>query len=447
MKLDPKSLTFSVIVLTATQIFSQVLSFIFRIFLARIVGSEGMGLYQLIMPVYSVVMSVTAYGLTVAVARMSAAYSAKGAFYAVRKTVKLATQAFLILFGLTAAFVMPFSDWISVTLLSDARTRLGLLLLLPCIFFTGFENIYKNYFYGTGDVRAPAVSEVFEQIMRTGCVLSLLLILRPAYLEWTVGVIVIGMVLCEIGSSTMLLVFYRRSVKKTPRYERLTGHSNIIGDKSLLSEMFRIAVPVSGATLAGNLLASINTIIIPGRLIVSGLGQSEALSAYGVTFGMTLPLTLLPSVFVIPLSLTMMPRAAQSAALGDKTALNRQIMKALGLTAVLVIPACLLLIPFGRPLLAVLFRGQGAGQYVEILAITEIFSCFQYITGSMMNGAGKQRQAAINILVSDAIQIVLTWQLVAMPNMRLWGFMAAYLLTTALCAVLNFIELTKPSKR
>jgi len=422
----------------ATQIFSQFLNFVFRVILARLVGAEGMGLYQLIIPVYLVAMSITAYGLSVAVARMSAAYSAKGNSTAVKQTVKLSMWSFLFLFGLMTAFIIPFSDWISVTLLSDARTRLGLVLLLPCIFFTGFENLHKNYFYGMREVRQPAIAEVFEQLLRTGCVLLLLIILRPDYLEWTVGVIVIGMVLCEIGSSAMLCVFYLRHSKKLPpRGERLN-------ERTLFTEMFRIAIPVSGATLAGNLLVSINTIIIPGRLIVSGMGQSEALSAYGIAFGMTLPLTTLPSVFVIPLSLTMMPRVAQSAALNDYAALKKQISKTLWLTALLVIPASLLLIPFGKPILAILFKDQNAGQFVEILAITGIFACFQYITNSLLNGIGKQRQAAINVLISDVIQLALTWYLVAMPEFRLWGFVAAFLSTTALCAILNCLEVLKP---
>lgn len=438
LKTNPKSLTYGIAILTATQVFSQVLSFVFRVALARIVDAEGMGLYQLVMPVYAVTMSVTVYGLTVAVSRMSAEYSARGNRIAVMQVVRLAILSFLLLFGLMAAFILPFSDWISVTLLSDARTRMGLLLLLPCIFFTGFENIFKNYFYGIQNVSPPAITEVVEQLLRTGCVLTLLLLLRPSYLEWTVGVIVIGMVLCEIGSSAMLFVFYRRSVKKTPkRGERL-------GDRALLGEMFNIAVPVSGATLAGNLLASVNTIIIPGRLIISGLGQSAALSAYGVAFGMTLPLTALPSVFVIPLSLTMMPRVAQSAALNDRATLNFLIKRTLGLTSLLVIPSCLLLVPFGKPILSLLFKAQSAGQFVEILAVAEIFSCFQYITNSLLNGVGKQKNAAVNVLISDAIQLGLTWYLVAIPEVRLWGFVAAYLSTTALCAVLNLIEITKP---
>ena len=57
--------------LTAVGLFSQLVGFGYRIALSRLVGAETMGLYQLIMPVYSTLMSLTAIGLTVAVSTLS----------------------------------------------------------------------------------------------------------------------------------------------------------------------------------------------------------------------------------------------------------------------------------------------------------------------------------------------------------------------------------------
>ncbi len=431
MRFQTKTLLYGATILTATQIFSQLTSFAFRVVLARLVDAEGMGLYTLIMPVYAVTMSIAAFGLTVAVARLSAAFTAKGNHIAVRQLVRMALWLFLLILGVICVAVIPFSDWISVHLLGDARTRLGLLILLPCILFTGIENICKHTFYGLQVVEPPAIAEVIEQLLRTAAVLSLLVVLRPAYKEWMVGVIVIGMVICEIVSAALLFYLYRRHMKKVP------WQGQELPRRQLFADMMTIAIPVSGAHLIANLLGSINTIIIPGRLMVSGVGQAEALSAYGVAFGMTLPLTTLPSVFVIPLSLILMPRVAQSVALGDERGARDQIEKALRLAATLVLPACLVLLPLGEPITQLLFHHPQAGQFMELLAITQIFGCFQYLMGSLLNGLGKQKQAAVNLLVSDAIQLALTWVLVAMPEWRLLGFVYAFLGTTALGAALN----------
>lgn len=64
------------------------------------------------------------------------------------------------------------SDFVSVVLLGDARTQLGLILLVPCVALTGVENFHKHWFYGAGLVRPPAVTELCEQLVRSAAVLG-----------------------------------------------------------------------------------------------------------------------------------------------------------------------------------------------------------------------------------------------------------------------------------
>ena len=64
--------------LTAVGAVSQILGFGYRVALSRAVGAEVMGLYQLIMPVYSVLLSLTAIGLTSAMSNLTSQYLALG---------------------------------------------------------------------------------------------------------------------------------------------------------------------------------------------------------------------------------------------------------------------------------------------------------------------------------------------------------------------------------
>ena len=63
-------------ILTAASLVLRAAGMGLRVLLAAHLGSEGMGLYQLVMPVYSMLMSVTAVGLTVAVSTCGRASSA-----------------------------------------------------------------------------------------------------------------------------------------------------------------------------------------------------------------------------------------------------------------------------------------------------------------------------------------------------------------------------------
>ena len=61
----------SVVLLTVLGALSQLLGFGYRVALSRMVGAEVMGLYQLVMPAFSVLLSLTAVGLTAAVSNLT----------------------------------------------------------------------------------------------------------------------------------------------------------------------------------------------------------------------------------------------------------------------------------------------------------------------------------------------------------------------------------------
>lgn len=66
----------SVVLLTVLGALSQLLGFGYRVALSRMVGAEVMGLYQLVMPAFSVLLSLTAVGLTAAVSNLTSQYLA-----------------------------------------------------------------------------------------------------------------------------------------------------------------------------------------------------------------------------------------------------------------------------------------------------------------------------------------------------------------------------------
>ena len=114
-----------VAVLTLTGVLSQVVGFVYRILLTRLAGAEILGLYQLILPVYSVLLSLTSVGLTTGVSNLSAWYQALGNQRVIDQVRGQAVKLFLLLALVPCGLLLLFSDGVSVYLLGDARTRLG----------------------------------------------------------------------------------------------------------------------------------------------------------------------------------------------------------------------------------------------------------------------------------------------------------------------------------
>ncbi len=209
MKQGENSMLGGTLLLTFSGLFGQVVGFFYRIALARMIGPELMGLYQLVMPVYAVLSSMTASGLTVAASALSARYAAQGGLGAIRPVRRKCLTTFYLLLAPLAVITIVFSDPISVYILGDARTRLGLCLLLPCLLLTGIENIQKHSFFGMGRVAPPAFCEMAEQVIRALAVLGLLWAFLPQNGERTVGLIVLGMCVCEVFSACALTLLFR----------------------------------------------------------------------------------------------------------------------------------------------------------------------------------------------------------------------------------------------
>ena len=235
----------STALLTAVSLFSQAVGFVYRVFLSRMVGSEIMGLYQLVLPLSSVFMSLTAVGFTVACSNLTARYRATGNHRAAAQTVRTCLRGFLCAFAVVALLAAPLSDFISVHLLGDARSRLAILLLLPCVLLTGLENIHKHSFYGAGQVRPPAFTEICEQVIRSGAVLGLLWVFLPQNPERTVGLIVCGMILCEVFSALTLALLYRRFMGRNPAGEG-------VEPAALRRSVAHISIPIGWTALLGN---------------------------------------------------------------------------------------------------------------------------------------------------------------------------------------------------
>ncbi|MDR0326120.1 MAG: oligosaccharide flippase family protein [Oscillospiraceae bacterium] len=421
------------LLLTAVSLFSQILAFFYRVWLARLISAEAIGLYQLVIPAYAIIMSLCVSGFTVAVSRLTASYAALGRTRAIRQAVNTARAGYLVMVLAVSLVIIPLSDTISVTLLGDARCRLGLILLLPCIVLTGWENVHKNYFYGRKNVIPPSISEVLEQTVRVASILGLLLFFSPAYEETQVGLIVLGMVISEVVSAALLTVLYRRDKRRWPVPAPEDTH-----EPDMLGTVRKIAVPVAAANLLTNLIGSANSIIIPGRLIISGVDSSEALSAFGIAFGMTMPLLLLPLVFSGSIGTVMLPRLAENAAVRDFAAIRRQIKTALLAAAAAVSLCTAILIPFGADIARTLFQNPDAGRYMVPLAVATVFICFETLLGTFLNALGKQKDTAANFIFAGIVQLVLTWWGVGLSELRLGGFVLAYIaggvMGSALCA-------------
>ncbi len=438
MKLNKNAIIYSAMLLAMSNAGLQLLGFVFRIFLSRMITAESMGVYQLIFPFYSVIMAITLSGICVSVSRLTAEKYALGDTAGVRKVVEICIFIFVTLFAAVAVGTVAFNDFIASRILGDERTHKAIIILLPTLFLTGLENIYKACFYGIKRVYPPIISELSEQVIRISAVVLLLYIFKPQTPTIAVFLIVIGMGISEVSSATLLTIMYRKHLPRDKSdgrslKERITDTYS----PTIIKDILVITLPVTIAGLLQNILSSVNTVLLPRRLVVSGMAQKQATETFGILFGMTMPLLMLPAIFIGALATIILPRLSESMALGHLDRVRDRISKSIYVTGLLTLPVFAIVVPLGEPLCDLLYRQPAADDYLMPLAIASVFIYYQIITGSALNALGMQKRAGIHIVIGGIIQLTFTYLAVSNPMFGIYGYIFGYGLSGCIVMVLN----------
>ena len=432
-KISRESVFRNLFFLTISNVLLQLLGFAYRVFLSRVTGAEGMGLYQLVMPFYSLLSSITLTGLTVAVARTSAARYGVGDFLGARTSVKRSFRLFSLAVILSSVLTYIFRRLICDNFLGDMRLISSLPFLIICLFLTGFENIHKNYFYGVDKVSPQITSELSEQIIRAFSVGALLLFFRPENPVFAVTLILCGMIISELSSVFILHLFFRFEKKRPSRKKQQAPKYR---------ELISISIPVSAAAGLNNLLSFLNSVLIPQRLSAAGLSRVAATESFGVVFGMTIPLLSFPIAFIASLTSVMVPRLSSSKAKADIPDMRRKAAKTIHATSLLAMPLMAVMVPLAHPLGEIIFSQTFDETLILPLCISTLISYYEISLGALLNAIGKQKQSAIYIIAGGIIQLFLTW-CVGIPNLGMSAFALGSIVSGAVTAVLQFICLCR----
>ncbi|MCD8144575.1 MAG: stage V sporulation protein B [Oscillospiraceae bacterium] len=398
---EQKSMISSTLLLTAVNLLSQLMGFGCRIGISRLAGAEVMGVYMLILPAYGVLRAAAISGPAVAVASAAGQLSGghgpgkpEAVLYA---ALKLFAGGWLLL----SVPIVLLGDAISVRLLGDARTMLGLTATLPCLLLSGVEALHKQYFYAMGEIRTPAVIELGEQLIQALGALALLALFPQAVEEEQAALIILG----SLGGELYSAVALHRAQR------RLTGRQlplNAGRLPGLNRRLLTIAVPISLASVLGSVLSAANAVVIPNRLVHAGLSVEGATEEYGVLFGMTMPLLMMPTCFVGALCTLLLPNLSRRSVQEGAADCRRQILHILKLVSAILLPILLCLNLWGGPLCAVLFQDQRAGDGIGLLSLVVLLNCWDAILGTSLNGLGGQRESSAVGILCGAVQLFLT---------------------------------------
>ena len=436
------------LLLTGAGLFCRVLGFFYRIYMSRTIGAEGLGLYNMIHPLFSIAFAVCAGSIQTALSQYIAANQEKGP-----AVFKCGLFLSLSLSVIPLLLLWKGKMFLAGNILSEPQAARYLPVLAVSVPFACLHACINGYYYGMNKAHIPSFSQIAEQVIRMGAVWLLVGYLEKNGKSVTVGLAVEGHLIVEMASAafTFLALFLVPPQRKERQNETLIGETgrqrreqkrvekeNVLGDNAVfanLGPILILALPLMGNRLVLNLLGSAEAILIPSRLIDYGLTNKEALSIYGVLTSMALPFILFPSALTNSMAVLLLPSAAKAQAEKDESRISTMVTLSFRYSCYMGILCIGLFIRFDKSLGTIIFHNELSGSFIMVLCWLCPFMYLATTMGSIQNGLGKTGITFLQNMFAMGIRLVFVLFAVPLFGIRgyLWGFLVSELLLAFLC--------------
>lgn len=427
-------------ILTLTGFLSRFIGFFYRIFLSHTFGAEGVGIYQLIFPIFALGFSFTTAGIEVALSRIIAQKASLNNQKEAKQTLSLGIIISLSL-SLSVSFLLQRNaSWIARELLFDVRCTNLLITMSYAFPFASIHSCICGYYLGLKQTKTPALSQLVEQVIRVSSVYVICTFMLKQNHPLTITIAVAGLVFGEISSA-----FY--CVFTLSRQQAALSHNFRRPGKylSLTKELISLSVPLTANRVLLNVLQSIEAVSIPNCLILSGLSTSTSLSTYGILTGMALPCILFPSAITNSIATMLLPTIAEIQIQHDKKYLISVIKK---VTFCVFILGCFCTSVFlitGNFIGNILFHNDTAGKFILTLAWICPFLYTNSTLISILNGLGKANNSFL--INTCGLLVRITSVFVLIPRFGilgyLWGFLGSQFLISLLAILVIIRDVVK----
>ncbi|MDE6182328.1 MAG: polysaccharide biosynthesis protein, partial [Eubacteriales bacterium] len=423
------------IILTIANVITRILGFVYRVYMSNIIGAEGMGLYQLIMPVYMLVWSLSSSGFSTTISKLVAEENSKKEFGNIKRILNLSIFTSTLIAIFLSIFIFLFSDYIAINIFKDERILLSLHIMCISFPFMAYGSCIRGYFLGMQNALVPAISQVLEQITRMISIYFLASIFIPMGLPYACAVAVIGMCIGEIFSFLYVYLIYNNHIKKSnkkPTFSRFKCYSVILA----------MAVPLTANRVISSFLTTIENILIPQKLMEYGHSNLEAMSIFGQLSGMSMPLLMFPSSLLTALAISIVPAISDAMARKNVHIIKETISKTFLFTSIISLGTMGIFLIFPYELGIAIYSQEDIGSQLLALGFLCPFLYCHVTLSGILNGLGEQILIFKNSLLSSAINISFISFLI--PVYGINAFIIGWLLSLI---VINCISLLKLKKR
>ena len=411
---------------------SKILGALYRIPLTNILGGEGMGIYQMVYPLYCILLTVSASGIPTGIARLISSGNGTGA----------EKRAFMLygLIGVAGSFLMYALAGPLASVQHESAIRLCCVMLCPSVFFVSMLSVVRGYFQGRGNMYPTAVTEVSEQLIKVALGCTLAYIFRHD-MNLAVASTLFAVTVSEAVSTLIAVYWYRRNRTVQPLFRVASVSYGAILGYTVPLTFTAIAMPVSQlveSIVAVNLL----------RNITDG-----ATSLYGIFSGCAITIINLPVSVTYGLAAASVPQISPLAEKGDEEGAKNKAFKALLLTFAISAPAAVALYVFAPLASRLIFSSLGEGEkellvrLVRIMAINAVSLSLVQTSSACLTSLGSPIKSTVTQWISAVLRVAVTAVLIAFTSLSISGAAISANCSYLVAGLINFWYIIRYKKK
>lgn len=430
----------SALVLTATSLLVNSIGVWFSLYIAGKIGSEAMGVFQLVMSVYGFAVTLAASGINLATTRLVAEELVKGKNAAVYGVMRRCL-GYCLCFGCLASFLLfTFAEPIGIHWLKNGETVRPLKLMAVTLPFVSMSSALSGYFTAVRRATKNALVLILEQCMKIGCAVGMLAFFPPRGLESACLILIGAGMVAELFSFTVSFLLY---LVDRRRYAKGTGDA-----RGMTRALCGIALPIALSAYMRSGLVTLKNLLVPIQLGKYGASSQDALSTFGLMHGVVLPVVCFPAAFLSAFANLIVPELAECRACAPDLAKSRRIHYLVGrmFQITLLFSVCVagLFFFFAEQISLAACKNPAAAQYVKLFAVLVPVMYLDTMVDSMLKGLGEQVSSMRYNVIDAAVCVLMV--IVLLPLYGAKGYVVVIFVSEILNFALSAARLLKVTR-
>lgn len=438
------------LILSLAGVIVKIMGAFFRIPLSNLIGSIGMGYYQVVYPIYTLFLTLAVAGFPTALAKLVSEQRAVGDFKGANKTFRI-SYTVLFITGLISFSIFFFgAEFISTVILKNSGAYAAMVAISPALLFVPLMSSYRGYFQGRRDMTKIAVSQVIEQFFRVSLGLFLGYMLMKSYgSEMGAAGGVLGAAIGGFASAAFLIYIYLRNTKERKAEIAYSSHIKTESTGTILKKLLYVAIPITIGACVMPLVNMVDSVIVVRRLQVAGFDIDMANSLLGQLSGMAIPIVNLPVVIDQAIGMSLVPSISEAYALNQINRARKEAKTGLKTILLVVLPCTFGLAALATPIMSLLFPSIEAtgpaslGTLLFVVAPSAIFLGLVYAQNGILQGMGKPMVPVMALLVGMLFKVVISYTLTGIASVNIIGSGIGTVSAYAVASIIEFIYIKK----